>query len=325
MKRFLLPGLAAVCVLMAPGALRAQGRSTTLQQELQAAQAALAAGHHDEAWPRYRRLAERGNALAQFVVGQFLQQGWDRPVDQVAACNWFSKAAGQRVPYAEHLWADCLAQGTVRKPDIVQALNWYERAAEDGHWLSLCAAARYHIRGQGVAQDVPRGLAMCTRAAQAESPPAMLQLARYYQQDADVPQNLPGARYWYEQAARRQQPEAQYRLGLMLAQGQGGPADPDTALHWLERAASAGYAEAYLPTAVLYGNADVQADTGALAPAHLAKVYLWAAAAKASHLPPPQQALASSIESQALAIMPPPWLPELNRQIAEHLARFAPP
>lgn len=324
MKCLRLPGLVAVCVLMAPGTPQAQSRDAT-QQQLQAAQAALTAGHQEQAWQRYHRLAERGNALAQFVVGQFLQQGWGRPIDQVAACNWFSKAAGQHVPYAEHLWADCLAQGIGREQDIARALYWYERAANDGHWLSLCSAAHYFIHGQGVAKDVQRGLSMCTQAAQAESPPAMLQLARYYEQDADVPQDLPKARYWYEQAAQRQQPEAQYRLGLMLAQGTGGPAQADAALTWLESAASAGYAEAYLPTAVLYGNADVQADTGALAPAHLAKVYLWVEAAKASKLPPPQLALAATIENQVLAVMPASWRPELDRKLAAHLARFAPP
>ena len=324
MKRLLLLGMTTACVLMAPSALRAQNRQSA-QQELQAAQAALTAGHHDEAWQRYHRLAERGNPLAQFVVGQFLQQGWGRPVDQIAACNWFSKAAGQHVPYAEHLWADCLAQGIGREQDIARALYWYERAANDGHWLSLCSAAHHFIHGQGVAKDVQRGLSMCTQAAQAESPPAMLQLAHYYEQDADVRQDLARARYWYRQAAQRQQPEAQYRLGLMLAQGQGGPAEPDAALTWLESAASAGYVEAYLPTAVLYGNADVQAETGALAPAHLAKVYLWVAAAKASKLPPPQLALAATIETQVLAVMPASWRPELDRKLAAHLARFAPP
>lgn len=166
---------------------------------------------------------------------------------------------------------------------------------------------------------------MCTRAAQADSPPAMLQLARYLHQDADVVQDLPQARYWYEQAAQRHQAEAQYRLGLMLAEGQGGPADADAALRWLESAASAGYSQAYLPTAVLYGNADVQAGTGALAPAHLAKVYLWTRAAMASHLAPQQQAQALEIETQVLAVMPASWRPELDRKVAEHLARLATP
>lgn len=324
MKRLLLLGMTAACVLMAPSALQAQGRHSA-RQELQAAQAALTAGHQEQAWQGYRRLAERGNALAQFVVGQFLQQGWGRPIDQPAACTWFSKAAGQHVPYAAHLWADCLAQGIGRQQDIALALSWYQQAADDGHWLSLCSAARYLIHGQGVAKDVQRGLSMCTRAAQAESPPAMLQLAHYYEQDADVPQDLPRARYWYEQAAQRQWPEAQYRLGLMLAQGLGGPSQPDAALTWLESAASAGYAEAYLPTAVLYGNADVQAETGALAPDHLAKVYIWVAAAKASKLPASQQALASTIENQVLAVMPASWRPELDRKVAAHLAHFATP
>ncbi|MFT3858105.1 MAG: tetratricopeptide repeat protein [Aquabacterium sp.] len=312
---FTLPALA---LARAPDA-RAQ------EQQLQAAQVKLAAGQHDQAWRLYRPLAAHGHPLAQFVVGQFFQQGWGRPADPVAACTWFEKAAHKHVPYAEHLWADCLAQGVGRLADIPQALAWYERAAEDGHWLSLCTAAGHLIRGEGVAKDVARGLALCTRAAQADSPPAMLALARHLDEGGDVPQDLVTARHWYEQAAQRRVPAAQYRLGVMLAEGLGGPADPDAALFWLESAASAGFAAAYLPTAVLYGNAPVQADSRALAPAYLAKAYLWAAAAKARPTDEREQARARLIEGQILAVMPASWRPDLDRKVAEHLTRFNPP
>jgi TPR repeat protein len=289
--------------------------------DLDAAQRALAARDFQRAHGLYMRHADR-NPLAQFVIGQFHQQGWGRPVDAVKACDWFGKAARQHVPTAEHLWGDCLAQGIGRDKDIAAALTWYERAAEDGHLLSLCTAADFHFRGEGVTRDTVRAIAMCKRVAEAHSPPAMLQLARFLEQAEPGAQDLAAARHWYTQAALHGVPEACHRLGLMLAQGQGGAPDLEAALFWLESAAAAGHLPAYLPAAILYGHAPVQADTGALAPAHLAKIYLWAKAAAARTADPDQADQARRIETQVLTVMPGDWLPDLDRKVAEHLSRF---
>lgn len=321
MIRLLLMMLVSALMSINPPSAWA-GQADTWVKDLQTAQAALAANKHPLAYKLYLRHARR-NPLAQFVIGQFHQHGWGRAADPVAACAWFGKAARQRVPTAKHLWGDCLAQGIGRTQDIPAALEWYDKAAADGHVLSLCTAGDLHIQGKGVMQDVPRGIAMCMRAAQAHSPPAMLQLARHVELGSPVPQDLVAARYWYEQAAQHRIVEAQYRLGLMLAQGQGGEADLNTALFWLESAASAGHVAAYLPTAMLYGNAPVQTDTGALAPAHLAKIYLWTQAALAHQTETAQIDQARGIAAQVSAVMPASWRPELDRKVAEHLSRFS--
>jgi uncharacterized protein len=291
-------------------------------QELKAAQNALAANDYRTAYDLYRRKADH-NPLAQFVLGQFHHNGWGRKPNPEIACAWFEKAAAKQIPAAEHYWGDCLAQGIGRAQNIPAAIAWYEKAAAHGHLISQCSAADYYIQGNGVAKDVKRGIELCMQIAQSNSPPAMLKLARYYEEDKHLPQDLAAARHWYQQAAERRIAEAQYRLGLMLAQGQGGDADLNAALFWLESAAAQGYASAYLPTAVLYGNAPVEPDTGALKPEHLAKIYLWASAAKARSNSPEQRTEAESVEAQALAVMPDAWRSDLDRQVAAHLARYS--
>ena len=67
----------------------------------------------------------------------------------------------------------------------------------------------------------------------------------------------------------------------------------------------------------------VDFDSRALAPAYLAKAYLWAAAAKARPTDEREQARARLIEGQILAVMPASWRPDLDRKVAEHLARFS--
>lgn len=287
-------------------------------KDVKAAHAALVANDYVEAYRLYRAESAH-NPLARFMLGVFDKNGWGRKADPVAACRWFESAAAKRIATAEHEWGECLAKGIVRAPDIPAALEWYAKAAGDGHLISDCNAADYYLRGEGVAKDTARGLALCTRVAMSNSPPAMLRLAHYFEDGTLVAQDLAAARSWYGQAASYGMPEAQFHLGMMLAQGAGGDADRDEALRWLETAAGEGYAPAYLPTAILYGNAPVKANTGALAPEHLAKIYLWSNAAMARAKTQDQLSAATGVRDRALSVMPPEWRPQLDRQVAAHL------
>lgn len=288
--------------------------------ELRPAEKALATGDYAKAYALFSGFSAK-NPLAQFNVALFHRYGWGRPVDEVEACRWFEKAAQGKIQAGEHFYGDCLARGIGRSTDYAAALEWYTKAARHGHLISLCSAGDLYIKGNGVAKDTRRGLELCAEAARQEVPPAMLKLADYFREGTDVKQDLPAARYWYQQAAERHLHEAQYRLGVMLGEGQGGERDPNTALFWLETAAGEGYAQAYLPTAILYANADPDPKTGVLAPGHLAKVYLWLAAAKTSTTDKVQLAEIGRIESMVLAVMPASWLENLDKKVAEHLAK----
>lgn len=310
-------GLVSCNVLAAPG-------PNHWAQDLDAAYKALAAQQYPKAYDLFLASAEQ-NPLAQFSLGMFYREGWGRPSDPVKACTWFEKSAQRHIPAAEHFLGDCLAEGIGRTADIPAAIQWYEKATSHGHLISQCAIADFYIQGKGVPQDINRGISLCTQIAQSNSSSAMLKLANYYQQGKYLPQDLATARYWYQQAAESHAMEAQYQLGMMMMQGLGGDVNLDAALFWLETAASNGYAPAYLPTAVLYANVPVQKETGALAPEHLAKIYLWTTAAKALIQRPgyqDQQALIEQLESAMQKIMPASWRPDLDKQVSAHLAKY---
>ncbi|MET0322262.1 MAG: tetratricopeptide repeat protein [Duganella sp.] len=305
-------------------ALSVQAQPTSsLTRELAPAQQSLARLDYQTAHREYSRFA-RSNPLAQFTLGMFEREGWGRPVNAVAACGWFEKAAARNIPAAQQFFGDCLAQGTGRPVDGPAAVYWYRKAGAAGIAPALCSAGDLMISGERVPQDVQQGLALCTSAAQAESPRAMLHLGDLYSNGGAVPADLPLARYWYDQAAQRHDHEAQFRLGIMLSEGQGGDAEPLKARFWLEHAAMEGYAPAYLPTAILYANAAPDAATGALTPQDLAKVHMWNSAARASASNPAQLAEIDRIDQLVATVMPPQWRPELDRQVAAHLAKFSP-
>lgn len=314
MRSFILTASLLLCAQ-----IDAQASPRDLRAELAGADKALAAKDYPTA---YRAYADRAgdNALAQFTLGLFEQQGWGRPANAVAACAWFDKAAAQHIPAAAQFVGDCLANGIGRAVDGPAAIRWYRTAAEAGIAYADCLAGDLYIAGAIVPKDVQRGLALCTAAAQAESTPAMVKLADYYREGKRVPVNLRLARFWYDQAAQRHHHASQFRLGVMLSEGEGGPADVSLARFWLEHAAMEGYAPAYLPTAILYANAAPDPKTGALTPNDLAKVYMWNKAAAASTANPVQLAEIARIDAIALAVMPAVWRPDLDRRVAEHIA-----
>lgn len=300
---------------------QAHAPARDLAKELAPAQKALAARDYATAHREFAAHAA-DNGLAQFSLGLFEREGWGRPVDPVAACAWFDKSARHAIPAAEQFFGDCLAQGIGRPVDGPGALRWYRQAGESGVTVALCAAGELLIAGAIVPKDVGQGLALCTAAAQADSAPAMLKLADYYREGKSVPQNLRLARYWYDQAAQRHVHEAQFRLGVMLSEGEGGEPNLAQARFWLEHAAMEGYASAYLPTAILYANAAPDPHTGALTPDDLAKVYMWNRAARARTTNPAQLAEIARIDQLVARAMPEQWQPELDRRVADHLAKY---
>ena len=312
-----------IFLLLLAGALATQPASAKATADhaepLRAAYTLLGKGDYAQAYPAFLRQSGK-NPLAQFTLGLFHQVGWGRPVNQDAACAWFAKAAKGKIPAAQHYAGDCLMRSPDTPGNASAALADYLAAADGGHKISLCSAAEFYIRGRYVARDVVRGLNLCAEAAMGNSPPAMLLLANYLHNDPDVPRDLAAARHWYQLAAGHDVPEARYQLAIMQSQGDGGPVDRSAALSSMEALAATGYAPAYLPTAILYAHQPVQADTGALSAENLAKVYLWASAAKASlAAPAPAEKLLASV----LAVMPAEWRPGLDRKVADHLTKFA--
>lgn len=299
-----------------PSAQRAVGHTANLR----AANDAMARQDYVQAYRLF--MQQRQQALAQFNLGLLHRNGWGRSAHAGNACRWFERAAQGGIPAAAHYWADCLVQGIGQPANVPAALDWYEKAASTGHLISACTAADYYIQGRGVAKDVERGIAQCTRVAHAHSPPAMVQLADYYREGIHLPQNLAAARYWYQEAAQRQSLPAQYWLGTMLANGQGGPQDVPAALYWLETAASTGFVAAYLPTAVLYANQPLEAESQALSAEHLAKIYLWSRAARMSAVG--DAAELERIEALLEQVVPVTWRTPLDAQVQAHLQRFAP-
>ena len=123
-----------------------------------------------EAWQRadyasavaiWRPFAEKGDADAEFNLGQAYRLGRGVPLDLGAAKMWFWRAAN-----AGHLDAETtLGLLLFQNGDQVGGLKWLKRAADQGEPRALLVYGTALYNGDGVARDRLLGYAYVSRAA----------------------------------------------------------------------------------------------------------------------------------------------------------------
>jgi cell division septation protein DedD len=135
-----------------------------------------------EAWQRadygaavaaWRPLAERGDADAQFNLGQAYRLGRGVPTNLAAARTWFERAARQGHVDAETTLGLMLFQNG----DQAEGLGWLKKAAEQGEARALLVYGTALVNGDGLTQDSVRGYAYVSRAAAQGLQPAKQTLA----------------------------------------------------------------------------------------------------------------------------------------------------
>ncbi|MFL6753754.1 MAG: SPOR domain-containing protein [Sphingomicrobium sp.] len=136
-----------------------------------------------EAWQRadysaavaiWRPLAERGDADAQFNLGQAYRLGRGVPINLSQARTWFERAAG-----TGHLDAETtLGLLLFQNGDQAQGLKWLRQAAEQGEPRAMLVYGTALYHGDGVTQDRALGYAYVSRAAGIGLAPAKETLAQ---------------------------------------------------------------------------------------------------------------------------------------------------
>lgn len=122
----------------------------------------------------WRPLAERGDADAEFNLGQAYRLGRGVPLDLSKAKSWFEKAAD-----AGHLDAETtLGLLLFQNGEHAEGLKWLRRAAEQDEARALLVYGTALYNGDGVAQDHVLGYAYVSRAADQGLAPAKETLAQ---------------------------------------------------------------------------------------------------------------------------------------------------
>ena len=122
----------------------------------------------------WRPLAEKGDADAQFNLGQAYRLGRGVPTNLSAAQTWFERAANQG-----HLDAQAtLGLLMFQSGDQAGGLRWLKAAALKGEPRALLVYGTALFNGDGVTQDPVMGYAFVSRAAAQGLAPAKETLAQ---------------------------------------------------------------------------------------------------------------------------------------------------
>ena len=128
----------------------------------------------------YRRLAELGNAEAQYEYGWSYECGESVAKDEKEALKWYMKAAEQGNVKAQIQLGNHYNNSSDDKEETKkEAFKWYMKAAEQGDRFAQYSIGEYYERGFGVLIDEQEAVKWYTKAAEQGSSYAKKALKRF--------------------------------------------------------------------------------------------------------------------------------------------------
>ncbi len=215
-------------------------------------------GHYHEAFKLIEKVAETGNANAEYKLALMYWYGKGVNVDYEKAFYWCKRAAHQDHMKAAYALSKMFQSDNLIEKDNQEAYYWFRRAAELDMENGKLAIALMYYKGTLVEKDIEAGLTWLQKAAEEENITALTKLATMYEQGENVEKNESLALSLYTKAAEKNvdqlmsresalqsRSEAQYRLGKMIEEGRGGATkNKDKAIEWYKKAATDGNDEA---------------------------------------------------------------------------------
>ena len=174
----------------------------------------------DEGVARLHSKAERGEPLAQLLMGRLYRDGPLLTPDWMEARYWFEQAA-QTLPDAQYALGKLLLTDDPEVQDREQGLRWLAKAAESGYGFAAYRLGKELIKDRKIDEALP----WLKMAANADNPYAEYLLGKLLWEGANFPQDKEQAIYWLGQAAEQGHSHAQ-----LLLERQSGPPLPSAIL-----------------------------------------------------------------------------------------------
>ena len=155
-------------------------------------------GDYTIAFEGFKKLAEQGNAAAQYNVGWMSTQGIGTAQDFSEAVKWYTLSAKQGYSEAQYHLAMKHYNGKGVIQDYKKALKWFLLAAEQGNVLSQYNSGFMFYEGKGTIQDHKEALKWYTLAAEQGYASAQTYLGTmYYAGQGGLIENNVYAHMWF--------------------------------------------------------------------------------------------------------------------------------
>ena len=118
---------------------------------------AYALGNFQEAHLEWLKVAEQGDARAQYNVAWMYANGKGTSQDFEEAVNWYTKSANQGYVHAQYNLANLYLRGDGVTQNDHLAFSWFLRAAEQGDAPAQYNLGRMYLLGKGDDKNIIEG------------------------------------------------------------------------------------------------------------------------------------------------------------------------
>jgi TPR repeat protein len=166
--------------------------------------------------PGLTELSERGDPLAQLLLGGCYETGRGVPRDAERAFELYHASSTAGLPLAWSNLADLLLKGRGTPKDLPNGIALMEKAAGAGVPMAKYSLAQAYLTGEGKPKSIERGFALLHEAAdQHNHQIAQADLARFYLDGVHVRKNEELGLTYLRQAAVNNSPAAVERARRM--------------------------------------------------------------------------------------------------------------
>ena len=167
-----------------------------------------------------RCAAERGDANAQFILGECYSKGEGVKKDYERAAYWYRKAALHSVNFAYRNFASPNGDNVDAEKNKKQSeykngervKQDYEKTSEQGDADAQFSLGLSYYNGQGVERDDKQAVYWFWKAAEQGHADAQYHLGFCYKNGFSVKKDDEQAVYWFRKAAEQGHARAQYHL-----------------------------------------------------------------------------------------------------------------
>lgn len=222
-------------VLLAAAARPQDPDHTAAPDDLDVAIAAIKQGEYERAVKLLKPLAEKGDAQAQYNLGQCYFSGWGVEKDWKLAEVWLRRSAAQG-----HEWAKVLLAYTIDGlGKHAEAAKLYQWAAGKGIATAQVRLGQMYRDGLGVGKNLREAYRLFGLAAKQGDAAGQAELAQALANGNEVVKRDVGRALELARASAKQgNAKGQVLLGIMLSEGWGVAPDAKQAIKWWLRAAA---------------------------------------------------------------------------------------
>ena len=210
--------------------------------------------------------ADQGNQYAQAHLGSFYMHGLGVQQSDAKAAQLFKLAADQGDAGAENSLGYLYQNGRGVAQSYTAAARLFQLAADQGNAAAQASLASLYLRGLGVQPSFAEAARLGKLAADQGNAGAENSLGNLYEAGRGVPQSYPEAAKYFQLAADQGNAAAATSLGNLYASGSGVTQSDADAARYYKTAADAGDANAQASLALFYlnGHSVPQSDTEAV-------------------------------------------------------------